>query len=79
LLFITGIPWISFTGLLHPIKLEPTDSVPRIAYGKFFQEGDLLKMPLGVQAHHALIDGIHVGRFYEFVQDCLNNPEDVLR
>jgi chloramphenicol O-acetyltransferase type A len=78
LLFMTGIPWVSFTSFLHPINLDPADSVPRIAYGKFFQEGDALKMPLGVQAHHALVDGIHVGWFYEKVQDYLNNPGDVL-
>jgi chloramphenicol O-acetyltransferase type A len=78
LLFMTGIPWVSFTGFIHPINLDPVDSVPRFAWGKFFQEGDSLKMPLGVQAHHALIDGIHVGRFYETVQDYLNNPDYVL-
>jgi chloramphenicol O-acetyltransferase len=27
-----------------------------------------------VQAHHALIDGIHAGRFYEKVQDYLSDP-----
>jgi chloramphenicol O-acetyltransferase type A len=78
LLYMTGIPWVSFTGFTHPINLDPVDSVPRFAWGKFFKEGDSLKMPLGVQAHHALIDGIHVGRFYERVQGYLDNPQDVI-
>lgn len=78
LLYMTAIPWVSFTGLLHPLDLDPGDSVPRIAWGKFFEEGKSLKMPLGVQAHHALMDGIHMGRFYAMVQDYLSHPGSVL-
>jgi chloramphenicol O-acetyltransferase type A len=35
-------------------------------------------MPLGVQGHHALIDGVHVGKFYAEVQDYLQQPEVML-
>ncbi len=78
LLFMTAIPWVSFTSFMHPIDLNPVDSVPRFAWGKFFQEGDTLKMPLSLQAHHALMDGIHMGRYYEKLQFYLDNPEFVL-
>jgi chloramphenicol O-acetyltransferase type A len=78
LLFMTAVPWVSFTSITSPLHLHPTDSVPRIAWGKFFEEGGLLKMPLSVQAHHALMDGIHMGRFYEKVQDGFRQPECVL-
>jgi chloramphenicol O-acetyltransferase len=37
-----------------------------------------LKMPLAKQGHHAVLDGIHMGRFYEKVQDGLCRPEVVL-
>ena len=75
LLFMTSIPWVSFTGIMHPIHLSPVDTVPRFAWGKFFQEGDKLKMPLSVQAHHALLDGFHVGKFYNQFEAYLANPE----
>ena len=78
LLFMTAIPWVSFTSFMHPIDLDPVDSVPRFAWGKFFQDGALVKMPLSVQAHHALMDGIHMGRYYEKLQFYLDNPEVVL-
>ncbi len=78
LLFMTAIPWVSFTSFMHPMHLQPADSVPRFAWGKFFEEGKFLKMPLGVQVHHALMDGVHVGRFYEEVQDYLQQPGSVL-
>jgi len=78
LLFMTALPWVSFTSFTHPMNLQPADSVPRFAWGKFIEEGGVLKMPLGVQVHHALLDGIHVGRFYEQMQEFLYHPELVL-
>lgn len=78
LLYMTSIPWVSFTSFMHPVHLHPVDSVPRFAWGKYFEEGELLKMPLSVQGHHALMDGLHVGRYYAEVQEYLNEPEAVL-
>jgi chloramphenicol O-acetyltransferase type A len=77
-LFMTAIPWVSFTSFRHPMQLHPGDSVPRFAWGKFFEEGESLKMPLDVQGHHALMDGIHVGRFFAEVEDYLHHPDIVL-
>jgi chloramphenicol O-acetyltransferase type A len=74
LLFMTAIPWVSFTSFSHPMHLHPADSVPRFAWGKFFEDGKRLKMPLDVQGHHALMDGMHMGRFYAEVQDYLDHP-----
>jgi chloramphenicol O-acetyltransferase type A len=78
LLFMSSIPWVSFTSVMHPMQLHPADSVPRLAWGKFFEDGEFLKMPLGVQAHHALVDGVHLGKLYEKVQDYLYRPGFVL-
>ena len=73
-LFMTAIPWVSFTSFMHPMKI-PVDSVPRFAWGKFFAEEDKLKMPLSVQGHHAVMDGFHMGRYFEIVQENFQNPE----
>jgi chloramphenicol O-acetyltransferase type A len=73
-LFLSAIPWISFTGLTHAMHYSPVDSVPRISWGKYFlQQGQLL-MPVSVQAHHALVDGRHVGQFFEKLQQYLTQP-----
>lgn len=77
LLFMTAIPWVSFTSFMHPLKL-PADSVPRFAWGKFFEDGKSIKMPLSVQGHHAVMDGLHMGRYFEIVQEYLQQPEDLL-
>ena len=78
LLYMTAIPWVSFSSFMHPIDLSPVDSVPRFAWGKFFEQGERLMMPLSVQGHHALMDGIHMGMYYEKVQDYLNHPGRIL-
>ncbi len=77
-IYMTAIPWVSFTGFMHPLNLDPVDSIPRFAWGKFFKDGDCWKMPLSVQAHHALADGIHAARLYDEVQRCLDDPAATL-
>ena len=73
-LFMTALPWVSFTSFRHPMQLHPADSVPRFAWGKFFEDRKRIMMPFDVQGHHALMDGIHMGRFYAKVQDFLDHP-----
>ena len=75
MLFMTSIPWISFTSFMHPLKLNPADSVPRFAWGKYRQVGDKIQMPLSVQGHHAVMDGLHAGRFYDMFQELVHHPE----
>ena len=73
-LYMTAIPWLSFTSFVHPVPGHGGDSVPRFAWGKFFFRAGRRWMPLNVQAHHGLMDGIHAGWFYEHVQDDLCAP-----
>ena len=75
MIFMTSIPWVSFTSFMHPLKLNPVDSVPRFAWGKYKEEGQKIVMPLSVQGHHALVDGLHAGLFYEEFQRILIHPE----
>lgn len=77
-LFTTSIPWVSFTSFAHPTHLHPPDSIPRLAWGKRFDDGGRLKMPLSVQGHHAMMDGLHMGQYYERVQTYLSQPGETL-
>lgn len=77
--YMSVMPWVVFTSFLHPMRLNPgEDSVPRFVWGKFFEQGDKLLMPLGAQAHHAVVDGVHMGRFYDEVQSLLDRPHEIL-
>ena len=74
-LYYTTIPWISFTSLVHPISLNPVDSIPRISWGKYFESEGRILLPHSVQAHHGLIDGLHVGKYFTLLQQLLDHPE----
>jgi chloramphenicol O-acetyltransferase type A len=78
LLFMTSIPWIHFTSMMHPIHMHPVDSIPRIAWGRIQESSDQLLMPLSVQVHHALMDGLHVGKFAERAQHLLDHPGELI-
>jgi chloramphenicol O-acetyltransferase type A len=73
--FMSCMPWVKFTSVLHPVHLSPIDSVPRFAWGKIEKSGKRLMMPLSLQAHHALADGYHAGLFYERFQDTVARPQ----
>jgi chloramphenicol O-acetyltransferase type A len=77
-LFMTSIPWVSFTGFMHPLKLNPVDSVPRFAWGKYREQNGRVMMPFSVQAHHAVVDGLHAGKYYAQIQEFLDQPEQIL-
>lgn len=78
LLFMTALPWVSFTAFAPPGHLHPAHSIPQFAWGKVFDEGKFAKIPINVQVHHALVDGVHVGRFYEKLEDYFHRPERIL-
>jgi Chloramphenicol O-acetyltransferase len=71
-LFLSTLPWVSFTSIQHAMHCPAIDSVPRITWGKYFKEGDRIKMPLAVQAHHALVDGSKTGYYFKHFQDLAN-------
>jgi len=71
-LFLSAIPWVSFTGFQHAMSYHPVDSIPRMVWGKYFEEQGRLKMPVSVQAHHALMDGRHMGQYFELLQELMD-------
>ncbi len=74
-LFMAIFPWVSFRSVMHPVPLDPPDSFPRIAWGRYRTEGERIPMPLSVHAHHGLMDGIHVGRYFEQVQELITSTD----
>lgn len=77
-IFGSTLPWIRFTGLAHAHRHPPRDSVPRIVFGKYAPEGESVSMPVSVEVHHALCDGLHVARFFERLEARLGEPRSSL-
>lgn len=78
LIHYSVIPWISFTSFAHPVSGEKSHGIPKIVFGKYFNEGEFVKMPVSVEVHHALMDGFPVGKFFDLFQGNLDNPEKYL-
>lgn len=74
-LYGTVVPWIAFTGIRHARRGDPHDSVPRVAFGKIEAVGGQQRLPVAVDAHHALVDGLHVGRLFEGLAARFADPD----
>ena len=75
LMYLSGLPWIHFTSISHAMPIPVNDSIPRISWGKLGPgKGDTL-LPLSIQVHHALVDGRHVGMFFERFEEMANSPQ----
>lgn len=72
IIYYTVIPWVSFTSFEHAKMHNPEDSIPRISIGKYFWQNERLLMPVSVQVNHAIMDGLHVGKYFEKFQEFLN-------
>jgi chloramphenicol O-acetyltransferase type A len=71
----TTVPWVRFTGLSHARRGDPDDAVPRVAFGRVTELGERTVMPVQIDVHHAVVDGLHVGRFFEAFESALADPE----
>jgi chloramphenicol O-acetyltransferase type A len=78
LIHFTTLPWLSFTSFSHARNWGREDSVPKIAFGKFSHENQRTLLPISVEVHHALMDGLHVGRYLSRFEEMLLNPEAYL-
>ena len=67
------IPWIAFTSFKHAKKFGNNDSIPKLTFGKIFNENDRKKMPLSVAVNHAIMDGVHVGKYFEKLQQRIDS------
>jgi len=76
LIYFTTLPWISFTSFAHARTPGRGESIPRIAFGKFFNENGHTLLPISVEVHHALMDGLDVGRFIMRMEEALLHPDD---
>ena len=63
-IFISTVTNIVFTSIVQPTPI-PADSNPRITWGKYRPVNGRMMMPVATLCNHALMDGYHLGLFYE--------------
>jgi chloramphenicol O-acetyltransferase type A len=64
IIFHSVLPWIRFTSFTNALAGKG-DSIPRVVFGQCARERGRMKMPVSVEVHHALVDGLDVARFFE--------------
>ena len=74
LIYYSVNPWFSFTSFKHARNFDKSDTIPKIVFGKFFDDGKRLKMPISVEVNHSIMDGLHVGKYCKILQEKFNNP-----
>lgn len=68
----SSIPWIKFTSLSHARNFLFNDSCPKISFGKLTENKGRMEMPVSIHVHHALMDGLHVGRYIDEFQKLMD-------
>ena len=70
----TTIPWISITSIKHARNGDEKDlGIPKIVFGKYYEDKNRKIMPFSVEVHHALMDGLHVGLLFQKMQEFINS------
>jgi chloramphenicol O-acetyltransferase type A len=73
--YFTSLPWLHFTSFSHARNWKGEDSTPRFAFGRAQAEAGAMWLPMSVEVHHALMDGVHVGRYVQDFEAALREPE----
>lgn len=66
------VPWIRFTGVTHARNFKNGESIPKITFGRYHRINEKLMMPVSVNVHHGLMDGLHVGKYFELFEHLIN-------
>jgi len=78
LIYFSSLPWIEFTSIKHAYDSHINPGIPRISFGKYSTSEGVVKMPINVEINHALADGLHVGRFFKFIQSYIHESKNLL-
>ena len=81
-LFFSSTPWFSYTQVQTP-RPDKEFSIPSFVIGRYAgqtalrmvngqaQAYEKVTVPVSVMVHHALVDGLHVGQFYGYLEEEL--------
>lgn len=68
-------PWVTYTHISHTESGKKGTAAPLFDWGKFYEKDGKIWMPFSVQVHHSFVDGIHIGKLADSLQDYLSHYE----
>lgn len=72
LVYFTCLPWFPITALTNERDVDPSDTIPRVSWGRWEEREGRTMLNLSLELNHRLLDGYHVGQFYAALTDRLN-------
>lgn len=66
------MPWVSYTHISHTNSGKKDNATPLFDWGKYFDRDGKKILPFSVQVHHSFVDGIHIGKLVDSLQNNLN-------
>ena len=74
--FVVTVPhFFEFDSVSMPYRGSNYYFAPIVVLGKYKEEDGHLKMPVAITGNHAVADAWHTNKFYEDMQNMLDNPE----
>lgn len=68
-IYVTCTPWYRTTSVIQPVDIKKCDTIPRIGWGKIFEQNGADMVDLTIQAHHGFVDGYHLHLFLEALEE----------
>lgn len=70
---VSCLPWVKYKNFDIHVFDSGTYLAPVVTWGKYSLENGRLLMPLSMNIHHAVADGFHLCRFFNEVQQLIDN------
>ena len=71
----SSLPWISYTHISHTNSGKKDNAIPIFVWGKYFYRNHKLLLPFSVEVHHSFVDGIHLAKLQQKLQEYLDNVQ----
>lgn len=65
------LPWVSYSHISHTNSGKKDNATPLFDWGKYYKRGERTILPFSIQAHHSFVDGLHVGRLVDLLQNYI--------
>ena len=72
LIYFSCTPWFDFTTLTNEHNFNKDDTIPRLAWGKYYEENERLWVHMSIEVNHRTIDGFHIGKLKDAIDREIN-------
>ena len=76
LLYLSCLPWVDLTALTNERSDDRDDAIPRIAWGRYVNEGGRKILGLSVEVNHRFVDGADISAFSKRLEDLIAALEE---